>query len=105
MVGGAVTTVKLAVAVFPAPPAELSVTLLTFVPTVVAVTFTLKLHELAAATVAPDSAILPLPGTAVIVPPPQDPVSPFGVDTTNPAGNVLVKAAVVSGPDPALVIV
>ena len=52
----AATTVKVAVEVFPVPPfVEYTVTLLVFVPVVLGVTLTLKLHEPLAARVAPDS--------------------------------------------------
>ncbi len=36
------------------------------------------------------------PAIAVIVPPPHEPVSPFGVATTRPAGSVSVKPTPVS---------
>jgi len=40
-----------------------------------------------------------------MVPPPQDPVKPFGVPTTSPLGNVSVKATPVMGTVLVLVIV
>src|SRR5438128_276719 len=49
------------------------------------------MHEPLAASVAPLRAILLLPATAVIVPPPQLPASPFGVAITSPAGSASVK--------------
>ncbi len=45
-----------------------------------------------AVSVPPDKLTVPLPATAVIVPLPQLPVSPFGVATTRPAGRLSVKA-------------
>jgi hypothetical protein len=44
-----------------------------------------------AASVAPERETVPLPAVAVIVPPPQEPVSPFGVAMRRPEGNVSVK--------------
>jgi len=94
IVGGP-TTVTLAEAV---PPGLLSleVTLpvvLFFVPALVPVTFTLKVHEIpeVISSVAPDKLMAPDPAFAVTVPPPQVPVRPFGVETTRPAGSVSVK--------------
>src|SRR5581483_7839768 len=46
--------------------------------------------------VAPLKDIEPLPTTAVIVPPPQLPDRPFGVETTRPAGRLSVKPIPVS---------
>ena len=66
--------------------------LLFFVPFVVPVTFTENVHDAAPANVAPERLTDPLPATAEIVPPPQEPVRPFGVATTKPAGSVSVKA-------------
>jgi hypothetical protein len=54
-------------------------------------TFTAKLHAALAASVAPDKLTLAEPAAAVIVPPLQLPVRPFGVVTTNPAGSVSVN--------------
>jgi len=45
------------------------------------------------ARLAPLNETVPEPATAVIVPPPQEPVRPFGVATTNPAGRLSVKAS------------
>jgi hypothetical protein len=45
-----------------------------------------------AASVAPDRLTEEDPPVAVIVPPPQEPVSPLGVATTKPDGSVSVKA-------------
>src|ERR1700722_93648 len=92
------TTVMVAVAVPPGPP-FVDVTLpvvLICVPAVVPVTCTLKVHDVLAASVAPDRLTLPDPATAVIVPPPQLPVSPFGVATFNPLGNESITPTPVS---------
>src|ERR1022692_4319978 len=90
--GAAIPTVTLAVAALPAPPAieVTALVTLTFVPFDVAVTLTVKTHDAFAASDAPVR-LTGNPAVAVIVPPPQAPVSPLGVDTTNPAGNVSVK--------------
>jgi hypothetical protein len=95
IVGAAMpATVRVAVAVKPVPPSvELTVpVVLTFVPAVVPVTLTLKVQEPLAAIVPPLRLTLPEPATAVIVPAPQLPVRPFGVETTTPAGSVSVTA-------------
>jgi hypothetical protein len=90
---GGATTLMLAEAVPPVPP-SLEVTApvtLFFSPADVPVTFTENVHELLAANVAPDKLITLPPAVAVIVPPPQVPVRPLGVDTTSPAGSVSVN--------------
>jgi hypothetical protein len=95
-VGGAVT-VRVAVEVLPVPLSlDVTVTLLTFAPPVVGVTFTLKVHDAEAARVAPDRLTVDEPAAAVMVPPPHEPVRPFGVETTRPAGNESVNATPVS---------
>ncbi len=85
-------TVKLADAVLPVPPSfELTLPVVLFlVPSLAPVTFTEKVHDALAASVAPDKLILPEPAVAVIVPPPHEPFSPFGVATTSPDGSVSV---------------
>src|SRR5580658_886747 len=86
-------TVTCAEAVLPSP-ASVEVTALVTLfcgPAVVPVTITAKVHEAPAASVAPDSTTLFDPAAAVIVPPPQVPVNPLGVDTAKPAGRVSVK--------------
>src|SRR5712671_306998 len=98
---GAPTTVIEALEVFPVPPSvEVTWTLLFFTPAVVPVTLTENVQEEPAAgdavSVPPDKLTLPLPATAVMVPLPQDPVSPFGVASTRPAGRVSVKATPLS---------
>lgn len=95
-VGGEVT-VRVAVEVLPVPLSlAVTVTLLTFDPPVVGVTFTLKVHEAELARVAPDKLTEPEPAAAVMVPPPQVPVSPLGVETTRPAGRESVNATPVN---------
>ena len=83
-------TVIEAVAVLPAPPSLDSTVLvvLVFTPALVPVTFTENTQEALAASVAPERLTLPLPAVAVMVPPPHDPVRPFGVEITVPAGKV-----------------
>jgi len=90
---GGATTLRPAEAVPPVPPSVEVTALVTLFccPAAVPVTFTEKLHELLAASVAADKAIALLPAVAVIVPPPQIPVRPLGVETTNPAGSVSLK--------------
>jgi hypothetical protein len=51
------------------------------------VTFAAKVHDPFAGRVAPDRLMVPEPAVAVIVPPPHDPDTPFGVATASPAGN------------------
>ncbi len=95
MVGGP-STAKLAPAVPPVPP-SVDVTvpvMLFFAPAVVPVTFTLNVHEPFAASAAPANVTDPDAAVAVIVPPPQVPVSPFGVETSSPAGKVSVNPTV-----------
>src|SRR6266852_3184496 len=97
MITGGATTVTLAFEVLPVPPSvDVTCTLLFFAPAAVPVTFTLKVHDALVAKVAPDRVTLPEPAVAVIVPPPQLPVRPFGVATTRPAGSVSVNAIPVS---------
>src|SRR5260221_13795688 len=98
MITGGATTVIEALEVFPTPPSvEVTCTLLFFTVAVVPVTFTLNVQDALVARVAPDRLTVPEPATAVIVPPPQLPVRPFGVATTKPAGRLSVKATPVSG--------
>lgn len=87
---GGVTTFTLADAVPPVPPSvdETFPVVLFFVPAVVPVTFTANVHELLAAMVAPVSVTVFVPAVAVIVPAAHAPVSPLGVETTNPEGSV-----------------
>src|SRR5262245_65121462 len=83
--------------VLPFPPlVEVTCTLLFFIPADVPWTFTLKLQELLAATVAPLRLTVLDPAVAVMVPPPHEPVSPLGVATTRPLGRLSMKATPVS---------
>ena len=93
MDGGA-STLTLAEAVPPVPPSfEVTALVVLFCrPAAVPVTFTENVQEELAAMVPPVRLITLVFCVAVMVPPPQLPVSPFGVDTTSPAGSVSVKA-------------
>ncbi len=107
--GGAITagtTVTTTVEVLPAPPfVEVTATLLLCAPVAVPVTLTEKVQEEPPAIVAEVSDTLPDPATAVIVPPPQLPARPLGVDTTKPAGRESVNATPVRGTPFGLLIV
>jgi hypothetical protein len=92
-----VSTVKLAVEVLPLPPlAEVTVTILFLIPAVAPSTSIEKLQDSPAESVTPDSLTVEEPATASIDPPAQEPVSPLGVATRSPAGNVSVKATPVN---------
>jgi hypothetical protein len=95
VIAGGPITVRVAVEVLPVPALpEMTVTLFVFTPLVVPVTFTVneqavterRLARLVPGSVAPIRVTEPDPAAAVIVPPPHAPVSPFGVETTRPAG-------------------
>ena len=90
---GGATMLTEADAVPPTPPcADVTFPVVLFcVPATVPVTFTLKVQEALAAIVAPDKLTMFVPCVAVIPPPPQLPVRPFGVATTKPAGKVSAK--------------
>src|SRR5258708_29325777 len=95
--GGATTAIE-AQAVSPVPP-SVDVTLpvvLFCAPAAMPVTFTANVHDVLAAKLAPVRLITLVACVAVIVPPPQLPVRPLGVETTKPAGNVSVKPTPVS---------
>jgi len=66
------------------------------VPPVVPVTFTANVQDVEAARLAPVKLMLPDPAVAVMVPPPQLPTRPLGVETTRPAGKTSVKPTPVS---------
>jgi hypothetical protein len=68
-----------------------------FTPNVSPRMFTLKVQEAPTASEAPERLTLLEPAAAVIVPPPQEPASPFGVATNKPAGSGSVKLTFVSG--------
>src|SRR5882724_622054 len=92
-IDGGATTLMLADAVPPIPPSvDVTFPVVLFcVPAAVPVTFTAKVHEVLDASVAPDRLITFVACVAVIVPPPQLPVKPFGVEITRPAGKVSLK--------------
>jgi hypothetical protein len=92
-IDGGPTTAVLADAVVPVPPSVEVTALVTlfFVPTVVPVTFIENVHDDPADKVAPDKLTAPAAATAVIDPPPHEPVRPLGVEITRPAGSVSVK--------------
>jgi hypothetical protein len=69
---------------------------LTSVPGAIPLTLTENVQEALEGSVAVASVTLADPATAVIVPPPQLPVSPLGVATTRPAGIVSVNPIPVS---------
>jgi hypothetical protein len=58
------------------------------VPAAVPVTLTENVQDVLCARVAPERLITLVACVAVIVPPPQVPVRPFGVEITRPAGKV-----------------
>ena len=95
---GGATTAMLAEAVPPVPPSvELTAPVVLFcVPPAVPVTFSEKVHDVLAANDAPERLTTFVPCVAVIVPPPQLPVKPLGVDTTRPAGKVSLNPIPVS---------
>jgi len=71
-----------------------------FVCTPIAIpdTFTENVQLAPAAKVAPVKLMLFEAGTALIVPPPHEPISPFGVETISPPGNVSLNAMPVNAP-------
>jgi hypothetical protein len=95
--GGASTFTE-AEAVPPVPPSvEVMAPVVLFCcPADVPVTFTVNVQELLVAIVPPDKLIVFVPAAAVMVPAPQEPVNPFGVEMTSPAGSVSLKATPVS---------
>src|SRR5262249_7213640 len=78
----------------PVPPSvEVTLPVVLFCkPAAVPVTFTEKVQELLAGIVPPDKLLTLVPCVAVIVPAPQVPLSPLGVEITRPAGSVSLKA-------------
>ena len=90
---GAPITVRLAEAPAPTPPSvePAPPDTLFRMPAAVPVTFTEKVHEALAASVAPDMITLPDPALAKIDPPGQDPEIMLGEETCSPAGNVSPK--------------
>ena len=92
IVGGA-TTVRVADPVPPVPPSvDITAPVVLFCnPAAVPVTLRLNVHDPLAASVAPVRLTLPDPAAAVMVPPPQAPVTPLGVATRRPAGSESVN--------------
>lgn len=97
-IDGGATTLMLAEAVPPVPPStEVTLPVVLFlIPAVVPVTLTENVQEELVASVPPERLMTPDPAVAVIVPLPQVPVSPLGVETARPAGSVSLKATPVS---------
>lgn len=95
---GAVTTSTLAEAVVPAPPSfeTTMLVVLFWVPAAMPFTFTEKVQELAALSATPDRLTTLVACVAVIVPPPQEPLKPLGVEMIRPAGKVSLKPTPVS---------
>jgi hypothetical protein len=93
MVGGAGDTLRLAEAVDPAPDSvEVILPVVLFLaPGVVPLTFAEKVQEAELASIAPDKLMLPEPAATVKVPPPHEPVNPFGDATTSPEGSESMK--------------
>ena len=90
-------TFILAEEVFPVPASrDETVTLLLTIPDFVGTTFTANVQELFGGKTAPDRLTLLDPAVAVIVPPPQEPLTPFGVATIRPAGKASLKATPLS---------
>src|SRR6266567_89426 len=92
------STVRVAKAWPPSPPC-VEVTFpvrLSLSPTVVPATLTLNVHDPAAGNVAPDRLMVFDPCVADIVPPPHEPLRPFGASTTKPAGSASEKPIPVS---------
>jgi hypothetical protein len=97
IVGGATTLIE-AVAGPPVPPSfELTLLVVLFcVPAAIPVTFTEKVQDAFAARVPPARIIAFVPAVAVTVPAPQEPLKPFGLEMTRPAGSVSLNATPVS---------
>src|SRR5579864_4341528 len=95
---GAAVTPKFAVAALPLPALADVTGVVVFVrsPGNVAFTFTLNVHDALGDRVAPDKLTLLDPATALMLPPPHDPVKPLGVATTRPPGSASVNPTPVS---------
>src|SRR4029077_19210711 len=104
---GGATTLMLAEAVPPVPPStDVTFPVVLFcVPAAMPVTFTANVHELFAAMVPPERLIVLVPAVAVIVPAPQVPVRPLGVEIIKPAGNVSLKPTPDSAPEVVLLLI
>ena len=92
-------TVKVVLAPPPVPPSlELTTDVeLVFIPVLVPITLTENEQLAPEVTAAPARLMLPPPATAAMVPPPHDPVRPFGVAMTSPAGRLSVNPTPVRG--------
>jgi hypothetical protein len=92
MDGGA-STLMLAEAVPPVPPSvEATGPVVLFCkPAAIPVTFTKNVQDALGARLPPVRLIVFVPAVAVIVPPPQAPLRPLGVEITRPAGSVSTK--------------
>ena len=100
-IDGGATTLMLAEAVPPVPPStDVTLPVVLFcVPAAIPVTFTEKVHDALAASVCAAQADHVGVLVAVMVPPPQLPVRPLGVEIMRPAGKVSLK------PTPVIVVV
>ena len=78
-------------AVCSAATADETAVVLSCVPPLIAVTLTEKVHEPLAGKVAPFRLMRLELGIADIVPPPQLPDNPFGLETRSPDGNESLK--------------
>src|SRR5580698_8665415 len=94
VIAGEPYTARVAVAVPPLPLSAAVIVPVVFTPAPAAVVATLteNVQAPAAASLAPDSEIVPLPAAALIVPPGQDPLTWLGVVTIMPAGSLSEKA-------------
>src|SRR3979411_1336449 len=99
---GGSSTARLAEAVAPVPPSVdvTALVVLFCMPVAMLVTFTPNVQDELAVSAPPDKLMLFDPAVAVIVPPPQPPVRPLGVDTISPAGRVSVIPIPLSTLDP-----
>src|ERR1700691_4900546 len=96
-IDGGATTIRVADAATPGPPSldAIALVVLTWVPAMVPITFTVILQSELAARVPAERLTLPLPATAATVPPQLLDI-PLGDATTIPDGNVSVKASPVN---------
>jgi hypothetical protein len=75
------------------------------VPAATHVISTENVHEAAGAKEAPDSEMVPVPAAASTIPPGHDPLTPFGVATTIPAGSVSEKTMPLSEEDELVLVI
>jgi hypothetical protein len=90
--GAAISRLAVAAAPLPASTDDTALVTLFTTPDPLAVTLTVNVHDAPAARLAPASETLVAPATAVIVPPPQAPLKPFGVDTDDAARECVGEA-------------